>query len=112
MAEAHVNPAFNNYFLTGVQTEFVDSYGKPTPLGNSFVEFNQGVPPGKSSCITCHQYANFDGKQPPERDLKTISENHRMVGPALGTPATKTKTEIACQNSPVPRRRIFPGCWV
>ncbi len=64
MAEAHLNPAFNNYFLTGVQTQFVDNYGKPIQLGNSFVEFNQGVAPGKSSCITCHQYANFDGKQP------------------------------------------------
>ena len=64
MAEAHLNPAFNNYFLTGVQTEFVDNYGKPIQLGNSFVEFNQGVPPGKSSCMTCHQYAHFDGKQP------------------------------------------------
>lgn len=63
MAAAHLNPALNNYFLTGVQTEFV-SGGKPTLLGNSFVEFNQGVPPGKSSCITCHQYAAFDGKRP------------------------------------------------
>jgi hypothetical protein len=66
MAEAHLNPAFNNYFLTGVQTEFVDNYGKPIQLGNSFVEFNQGVPPGKSSCITCHQYANFNGQQPAQ----------------------------------------------
>jgi hypothetical protein len=66
MAEAHLNPAFSNYFLTGVQTQFVDNYGKPIPMGNSFVEFNQGVPPGKSSCITCHQYATFDGKQPPQ----------------------------------------------
>lgn len=64
MAEAHLNPAFNNYFLTGVQTQFVDNYGKPISLGNSFIEFNQRVPPGKSSCITCHQYASFDGKQP------------------------------------------------
>jgi hypothetical protein len=66
MAAARLNPAFNNYFLTGVQTEFVDNYGKPIPLGNSFIEFNQGVPPGKSSCITCHQYASFDGKRPPQ----------------------------------------------
>ena len=66
MAEAHLNPAFSNYFLTGVQTQFVDNYGKPIQLGNSFVEFNQGVLPGKSSCITCHQYANFDGKQPAQ----------------------------------------------
>ncbi|RSL18552.1 hypothetical protein EDE15_4141 [Edaphobacter aggregans] len=66
MAQANVNPALSNYFLTGVQTEFVDNYGKPIQLGNSFVEFNQGVPPGKSSCMTCHQYAHFDGKQPPQ----------------------------------------------
>jgi hypothetical protein len=66
MAAAQLNPAFNNYFLTGVQTEFVDSHGKPTQLGNSFVEFNQRVSPGKSSCITCHQYAFFDGKQPAQ----------------------------------------------
>jgi hypothetical protein len=72
MAEAHLNPAFNNYFLTGVQTHFVDNYGKPIPLGNSFVEFNQGVPPGKSSCITCHQYAHFDGKRPARGE----PENH------------------------------------
>ena len=72
MAEAQLNPAFNNYFLTGVQTEFVDSYGKPTQLGSSFVEFNQGVPPGKSSCITCHQYAFFDGKKPGQG----APENH------------------------------------
>jgi hypothetical protein len=64
MAEMHLNPAFSNYFLTGVQTQFVDNYGKPIQMGNSFVEFNQGVPPGKSSCMTCHQYAHFDGKQP------------------------------------------------
>ncbi|MBV9403986.1 MAG: hypothetical protein JO211_01480, partial [Acidobacteriaceae bacterium] len=56
MASLHLHPAFKNYFLTGVQTQFVDNYGKPIQLGNSFVEFNQRVPPGKSSCITCHQY--------------------------------------------------------
>ena len=70
MAEAQLNPAFHNYFLTGVQTQFVDHYGKPISLGNSFVEFNQGVPPGKSSCITCHQYAHFDGKQPPQGEAE------------------------------------------
>jgi len=77
MAEAHLNPAFNNYFLTGVQTEFVTKDGKPTQLGNSFVEFNQGVPPGKSSCITCHQYAFFDGKRPPHG----APENHYGIPP-------------------------------
>jgi len=63
MAAAQLHPAFRNYFLTGVQTKFVGSDGKPILLGNSFVEFNQGVAPGESSCITCHQYAHFDGKR-------------------------------------------------
>ena len=64
MAAAHLHPAFNNYFLTGVQTKFVTESGKPTQLGSSFVEFNTRVPPGRSSCITCHRYAYFDGRQP------------------------------------------------
>ena len=42
MAAVQLNPAFNNYFLTGVQTEFVDSYGKPTQLGNSFRRVQPG----------------------------------------------------------------------
>jgi len=57
MALAKLNPAFNNYFLTGVQTQFVNAQGTPIPLGNSFTEYNAGVPPGKASCITCHNYA-------------------------------------------------------
>jgi hypothetical protein len=77
MAQAQLDPAFSNYFLTGVQTEFVDSYGKPIQMGNSFVEFNQGVPPGKSSCITCHQYAFFDGKRP----AKGLPEDHFGMPP-------------------------------
>ncbi len=64
MSNAHLNQAFNNYFLTGVQTQFV-SNGSAIPLGSSFVEFNAGVLPGQASCITCHRYAYFDGKQPP-----------------------------------------------
>ena len=84
MATAHLNPAFSNYFLTGLQTEFVDNYGKPTQLGNSFVEFNQGVPPGKSSCITCHQYAHFDGKQPargqPENNFGRPPQGWPSIG--------------------------------
>ncbi|UXI67059.1 hypothetical protein [Tahibacter amnicola] len=63
MASANLNKAFNNYYLTGVQTKFVDAAGKPIPLGNSFVEFNAQVPPGQASCITCHKYAYFDGEQ-------------------------------------------------
>lgn len=65
MMDFKLNPAFNNYYLTGVQTQFVDPKGKPIPLGSSFVEFNAGVFPGQASCITCHRYAYFDGKKPP-----------------------------------------------
>ena len=65
MAAAGINPVFKNYYLTGVQWQFVDGGGKPIPLGNSFVEFNAQVPPGQASCITCHKYAYFDGKKPP-----------------------------------------------
>jgi hypothetical protein len=64
MTAAGLNKAFQNYYLTGVQTEFV-SNGKPVPLGSSFVEFNANVAPGTASCITCHRYAYFDG-QPPQ----------------------------------------------
>lgn len=64
MAGFKLNPAFSNYYLTGVQTQFVDSKNKPIPLGNSFTEFNAGVYPGQASCITCHKYAYFDGKKP------------------------------------------------
>jgi hypothetical protein len=52
-----INPVFKNYFLTGVQTQFVNVQGKPIPLGNSFTEFNAFVSPGQASCITCHNYA-------------------------------------------------------
>ena len=84
MLESHLNSAFNNYFLTGVQTQFVDNYGKPIPLGNSFVEFNQGVPPDKSSCITCHQYANFDGRQPPRGEPESNFGRPPHGWPSIG----------------------------
>jgi hypothetical protein len=63
MKQAQLDPAFNNYFLTGAQTQFVDSDETALPLGNSFVEFNAQVPPGQASCITCHKYAYFNGVQ-------------------------------------------------
>ena len=106
MAAAHLNPALSNYFLTGAKAEFV-SGGKPTLLGNSFGEFNQGVPPGKSSCITCHQYAAFDGKRPATGHPKTISESRPRVGLTSGMRAIRTETTIALQWSPAPRRRTF-----
>lgn len=78
MASANLDKAFNNYFLTGVQTQFV-SNGKAVPLGNSFVEFNAGVSPGQASCITCHKYAYFDGKP--------VSPENNFGGPPSGWPA-------------------------
>lgn len=83
MTEAKTDPAFRNYFLTGVQTQFVDNNGKPLALGNSFVEFNQGVAPGKSSCMTCHQYASFDGKQ-----VAHGAPEHNFGRPPVGWPST------------------------
>ncbi|MGH6836609.1 MAG: hypothetical protein ACREC9_13975 [Methylocella sp.] len=62
MKSAKLDPAFNNYFLTGVQTQFVDRDGTALPLGSSFVEFNAQVAPGQASCITCHKYAYFNGQ--------------------------------------------------
>lgn len=56
MKAANLPPAFSNYYLTGVQTQFVVN-GQPTQLGNSFVEYNAKVPPQQASCITCHRYA-------------------------------------------------------
>jgi hypothetical protein len=98
MADAHLNPAFSNYFLTGVQTEFVDKYGKPIQLGNSFVEFNQGVSPGKSSCITCHQYASFDGKQPaqgtPEHNFGRPPQGWPSIGYACNTNQNENCTPV------------------
>jgi hypothetical protein len=56
MTAARLAPAFKNYYLTGVQTQFAVG-GTPTQLGNSFVEYNAQVSPHQASCITCHRYA-------------------------------------------------------
>ncbi len=92
MASAGIDKAFNNYFLTGVQTQFVDGNGA-TLLGSSFVEFNAGVNPGQASCITCHRYAYFDGKQPPANQPE---DNYG--GPIAGWSAVGN----ACSTNPSP----------
>ena len=66
MKSKNLPAAFNNYFLTGVQTQFVDSKGVATQLGNSFVEYWAGVKPGQASCITCHSYAILQTNPPTE----------------------------------------------
>jgi hypothetical protein len=89
MSAAGINPVFKNYYLTGVQWQFVDSSGKAIPLGSSFVEFNAGVPPGQASCITCHKYAYFDGKDPgkgsPEDNFGGAPAGWPNVGYACNT---------------------------
>ncbi len=87
MAAAHLNPAFNNYFLTGAQTQFVNAAKQPIPLGSSFVEFNAGVSPHQASCITCHKYAYFDGKnQSPENNFGGPPNGWAAVGYACNKP--------------------------
>lgn len=91
MTSAGLNPVLKNYYLTGVQTQFVDGSGKPIPLGSSFVEFNAGVLPGQASCITCHKYAYFDGKNPG----KGAPEDN--FG---GAPAGWSSVGYACTSNP------------
>lgn len=95
MSGANLNKAFNNYFLTGVQTQFVDSSGKGIPLGNSFVEFNAQVPPGQASCITCHKYAYFDGQpQSPENNFGGPPTGWAAVGYACNKGQTGNCTPV------------------
>jgi hypothetical protein len=61
-----LDPSFQSYRLTGVQTEFADPVTSAAVLGSSFVEFNAGVPAGQASCITCHSYALYDITKAPQ----------------------------------------------
>jgi hypothetical protein len=57
---AGLGPEWENYKLDGTQTDFTDHTGRPTLLGNSIIEGDQGVM-RTSSCITCHSRAAMDG---------------------------------------------------
>lgn len=63
MGQAKLDPVFQNYRLKGSQTDFTDSMGSATLLGNSVTEY--GFVP-TASCITCHGRAGVDwnGKKP------------------------------------------------
>jgi hypothetical protein len=63
MSQARLDPVFRNYRLKGSQTDFTDSMGQATILGNSVTEY--GFVP-TASCITCHGRAGVDwnGKKP------------------------------------------------
>lgn len=80
MDAAGLRGEFYNYRLVGVQAHYIDSQGKPLLLGNSFTEFNAGVPPQQASCITCHSYATLTDNTNP------IVENPNF-GAFPGTPA-------------------------
>jgi hypothetical protein len=58
-ADAKLDAAWANYCLKGSQTDFTDSTGVPTQLGNSVIEapFIQ-----TSSCITCHARSATNAK--------------------------------------------------
>jgi hypothetical protein len=61
-AKTHIDPAFVNYCLKGTQTDFTDTSGLATRLGNSVIEagfVNQ------SSCMSCHGRASFDSSGHP-----------------------------------------------
>lgn len=59
-AGAALAPSFQNYRLSGVQTEFPQPTASNGVLGSSFVEFNANVAVGQASCITCHNSAMRD----------------------------------------------------
>lgn len=65
MKAANLPEVFSNYRLVGAQTNYVDSANRPVQLGNSFVEFNAGVPVHKASCMTCHSSSYILAGPPP-----------------------------------------------
>ncbi|ARN76013.1 mannan-binding lectin [Oceanicoccus sagamiensis] len=83
-AGSALDPAFQNYRLTGTQTVFdqpTDSQGR---LGSSFVEFNANVPAQEASCITCHNYAQ---RQPTPAPSGSTPPGGPLPGGAnVGTP--------------------------
>jgi len=110
MASANLNKAFNNYYLTAVQTEFVDGSGKAIPLGNSFVEFNASVPPGQASCITCHRYAYYDGNPVPPGHVEDNFGGPPGGWSAVGN-ACSTNPKATC-TPPVPNSISQDFSWM
>ncbi len=93
MAGAALDPSFQNYRLTGVQTEFTDPAPSNGVLGSSFVEFNANVAAGQASCITCHNAALYDVDKAP----RGVNPNGQpfpgqpMVGPPAAPPSASWK---------------------
>ena len=61
MRNAGLGREWEYYRLNGAQTEFTDSTGRPTLLGNSVIE--SGFV-SSSSCITCHARATIGARNP------------------------------------------------
>jgi hypothetical protein len=79
-----LDPAFQNYRLTGTQTVFNQPTTSAGVLGSSFVEFNADVPAQQASCITCHNYAQ---RQPtPAPSGSTPPGGPLPGGVSVGTP--------------------------
>jgi hypothetical protein len=81
MTQANLAPEWRNYRLDGVQTDFLNSAGKATLLGNSIIEGDNAGNPQlmkQSSCITCH-------------NLSTINKQGQSMGPnfIVGVPTIK-----------------------
>ena len=88
MDRAGLAPAFRNYRLVGVQTEYNQPAGTQM-LGNSFVEYNAQVPAQQASCITCHSYAlmNTAGSPPQENPNFGAFPGTPPIGPPGQPPA-------------------------
>lgn len=89
-AGAALDPSFQNYRLTGVQTEFPEPTASKGVLGSSFVEFNANVAAGQASCITCHNSAMRDPST--GKTLTQGAPYGNQVGPPTPPPGAQWKS--------------------
>jgi len=82
MKAANLNPVFQNYRLKGSQTDFTDSRGEATLVGNSVTEY--GFVP-TASCITCHSRAGTDWNGQKPANLRIFGE--KLSGQTFNGPA-------------------------
>lgn len=94
LKQGGVAPEFYNYRLVGVQagTGGSGDYVTPVHLGNSFAEFNAGVPAKHASCMTCHSYARLSSQPSattanPENTNYGAFKGRPDVGPSTQPPA-------------------------
>lgn len=70
MRDAGLGSEWENYRLDGAQTEFTDSTGRPTTLGNSIIEEGFAT---TSSCISCHARATIGQRIPGQSRVNRLS---------------------------------------